>query len=400
MIPKPIDDVCHADILELVENKVPEGPRLEYKECLPSQGADDKREFLYDISSFANAGGGDLIYGVQEERDAAGKPTGIPAAIQPMDLPNSSAELLRLENMIRDSIAPRILGIVPKVIEAPPGAVLILRIPKSWHSPHMVTFAGASKFYSRGSGGKFPMDVGQLRVAFNATSSLPDRIRDLRLERLGRIVAGETPVEIGNGPKLTMHLLPLSALESSAGIEEQLSADAMPLNLPPLYGSGWSHRYNFDGIVTFTMNEQNLAGGYVQLFRSGLLEAVDCQLLDTEGNPKEWKDAIPSTLFEERLLRAAHRLIAFLNQAGISCPIFVLVTLVGVKGLHMAMRTVYRSTSLNIDRDTLLVPEVTIERFASDLCPQLRPICDAIWRSAGINKSPNFDDKGQWHAPR
>jgi len=400
MIPKRVDDISYVDIVELVENKVSEGPTLEYKQCLPQSG-DDKREFLYDVSSLANGSGGDLIYGIQEERDESGKPTGIPASIQAISLPNISAEMLRLENVIRDGIAPRILGIVPKIVEGSAGVVVVLRVPKSWHSPHMVTFGGVSRFYSRGSAGKFPMDVGQLRAAFNATSSLPDRIRDLRLSRIGRIVSGETPVQLPSGPKLVLHPLPLSALESSAEISEQLPEEMMVLGLRPIVAGSWSHRYNFDGIVTYTDRGDGIAAGYVQLYRSGLIEAVDTEVLGAPGGPHEWKNNIPSTLLEESLLHSSKQFVEFLSRAGVSAPIFIAVTLIGVKGLQMAMRQLsWFASSVGIDRDTLLVPEVTIEDLGQHLSAQLRPICNAIWRAAGVSKSPNFDDAGNWRKPR
>jgi hypothetical protein len=400
MIPKRVDDISYGDIVELVENKVSEGPTLEYKQCLPQSG-DDKREFLYDVSSLANGSGGDLIYGIQEERDEAGKPTGIPASIQAISLPNISAEMLRLENVIRDGIAPRILGIVPKIVESSAGVVVVLRVPKSWHSPHMVTFGGVSRFYSRGSAGKFPMDVGQLRAAFNATSSLPDRIRDLRLSRIGRIVSGETPVQLSGGPKLVLHVLPLSGLESSTEIAD-LSTDTMQMGLRPLYaGSACSHRYNFDGFVAYADLGGGTASGYVQLYRSGLIEAVDANVLGAQGGPPEWKNNIPSTLLERSLLKSSKQFVEFLSRAGVSAPIFIAVTLVGVKGLQMAMRQLsWFTASVGIDRDTLLVPEVTIEDLGHNLSAQLRPICDAIWRAAGVSKSPNFDDAGSWSEPR
>jgi hypothetical protein len=45
-------------------NGVAEGRQLDYKEQLPISSDDDKREFLGDVTSFANTAGGDLIYGV------------------------------------------------------------------------------------------------------------------------------------------------------------------------------------------------------------------------------------------------------------------------------------------------------------------------------------------------
>ncbi len=62
---QPLEAIDAAALARLVADRVPEGRHLEYKETLPGDSERDKREFLADISAFANSAGGDLIYGVQ-----------------------------------------------------------------------------------------------------------------------------------------------------------------------------------------------------------------------------------------------------------------------------------------------------------------------------------------------
>ena len=71
MIFKPLDQLIKEDIENLVVNEVPEGKSIEYKEQLPGGTDSDKKEFLADVSSFANAGGGHILYGIKEKRNAA-----------------------------------------------------------------------------------------------------------------------------------------------------------------------------------------------------------------------------------------------------------------------------------------------------------------------------------------
>jgi hypothetical protein len=61
MLPVRFDDISSDEILRLVEEKTSERKTLEYKEKLMIGTADERAEFLYDISSFANASGGDII---------------------------------------------------------------------------------------------------------------------------------------------------------------------------------------------------------------------------------------------------------------------------------------------------------------------------------------------------
>ena len=63
MIPKEFDAITKADIDALVTNAVTERRTIEYKQQLPDNGDEGKREFLADVSSFANAGGGATGFG-------------------------------------------------------------------------------------------------------------------------------------------------------------------------------------------------------------------------------------------------------------------------------------------------------------------------------------------------
>jgi hypothetical protein len=94
----------------------------------------DKREFLADIVSFANAAGGDILYGIDAKN-------GIPTSAFGTNAFDADATTLRLENMIRDGGSPRITGVQIRIVEGfRDGPILMLRIPKSWAAPHMVTF--------------------------------------------------------------------------------------------------------------------------------------------------------------------------------------------------------------------------------------------------------------------
>ena len=168
----PLNRVDAATLDALVANSVGEGRQLEYKERLPGDRDPEKLEFLRDVASFANTAGGDIIYGMRARRDADGKPmdeleiVGIPEL-------NPDSVKLRLENMLRDGIAPRLPPVEFHKIVRPEGhPCLLLRVPRSWIAPHMVTFKADPRFYARNSGGKYPLDVVGIREAFLAGPSV------------------------------------------------------------------------------------------------------------------------------------------------------------------------------------------------------------------------------------
>jgi predicted HTH transcriptional regulator len=143
---KEFDQLDADDIKRLVKDEVAEGRVLDYKVEQPGNSDGDRKEFLADISSFANSSGGYLVFGVEEKREN-GKATGIPATAKGLAEVNAGIEIAKLENVIRDGIAPRIAGIgvreIPGLLEGP---AIIFRIPRSWVGPHMVDYKGHSRF--------------------------------------------------------------------------------------------------------------------------------------------------------------------------------------------------------------------------------------------------------------
>src|SRR4051812_41318824 len=99
MIPKPLSQVSERDIQALV-GQVSEGRTLDFKRDLPGGSDADKKEFLADVSSFANTNGGDLILGVDEKAGVASKIVGVSAS-------DVDAETLRLEQIILSGLDPR-----------------------------------------------------------------------------------------------------------------------------------------------------------------------------------------------------------------------------------------------------------------------------------------------------
>lgn len=279
MIAESVDQITAATIRRLVDNRVPEGRTLEYKSLLPGGTDEDKREFLYDASSFANANGGDIVFGISDERKE-GQSTGVPEAIMGINSTDASGEIPRLASLLRDCISPRVRGIEFRPIEVSNGqSVLVLRIPRSWIGPHMVTFRGANRFYSRHAAGKSIMDVSELRTAFALSSSLPERLRAFRTERILQIESGEGPAALPAGAKIILHLVPLAALDSTLGQDYTASAKEVRLMLLPIGQSSCGHRFNFDGFLVYSVARSPVRG-YVQLFRSGIVEVVDTDLAE------------------------------------------------------------------------------------------------------------------------
>jgi hypothetical protein len=400
MINVPFNSIDKPSIDSLLTNEVREDRTLDYKESLPGNGREDRKEFLADVTAFANAAGGDMVFGVTEKREN-NRPTGIPEAVPGLVGINADAEILRLENLIRDGVEPRINGLHMKAISGfSSGPVIVLRISKSWSSPHM-TKLGDSRFYSRNNAGKYPLDVVQIRTAFAFSESLPERVRRFREERIARIVAEETPIVLPRGDaKVVLHLVPIAALDPATRLG-MASLRYQSEKLQPINSSGWNSRYNLDGFLTFFgYGNPQTPTTYVQLFRNGAIEAVESKLLEYNNihdrdSSVAPQNLISSTAIERILIVALQRLLKAEQDLGIEPPVFILLTLVGVNGYGILSEWTHHEGTYRFDRDTLLLPDNVMEGYDDAPDGLLQPAFDAMWQAAGYECCRHYKE-GRW----
>jgi hypothetical protein len=74
----PLSELAPTDLEALIG--LSESRYLEFKSAPVGATQDDRREFLADVSSFANASGGDLVYRITEQEGAASAAPGITVA--------------------------------------------------------------------------------------------------------------------------------------------------------------------------------------------------------------------------------------------------------------------------------------------------------------------------------
>jgi hypothetical protein len=225
----PLGEITEGHLRRLIAAQAAESLHVEYKRETYGSNDDQRREFLADVSSFANAAGGDLVIGI-----AAAK--GIPTAIHPF-MGNEDEERLRLEQMARDGLSPRISNLQTRAVPlSEGGCVVVLRVPKSYIPPHRVTFKNTGRFWARSSAGKYEPNVEELRRIFTEAPLLAERARAFRIERTARIAAHETPVSLKDGGILVLHVVPFAAFDfgQSLSLDE---VSAHPERFAPIRGT-------------------------------------------------------------------------------------------------------------------------------------------------------------------
>lgn len=114
-------------INNLINEKIKESLNLDYKRELDEH---NNNEIAKDISAFANASGGKIIYGISEK-------DGLPSSINWIE---SKGVKEKIEDIILNHIQPELKGYEIYSIENPDNhsqAIFIVEIPESSDAPHM-----------------------------------------------------------------------------------------------------------------------------------------------------------------------------------------------------------------------------------------------------------------------
>jgi hypothetical protein len=235
---------------------------LEYKQSQYGNSENDRKELLKDISAFANLHGGHIIIGISEHEGVANELVGISI--------DADAELLRIEEIHRSGIEPVITGIRMKAIALTNGnKAIIIRIPRSWNSPHRILFKKNNRFHIRHSAGVHEPSMGELRIMFNQSSDAFEKARAFRNQRVEKVCSGGglRPLQ-GNG-RLFMHLIPVASMSGMMNLNVETIC-SMHDHFGQLGSSGRQPRYNFEGVINEISSEVN--EGYTQIFRNGVVE--------------------------------------------------------------------------------------------------------------------------------
>jgi len=358
---------------------------------LPGGSDEEKREFLSDVTAFANAAGGDLIYGVRERREEQ-TPSSTIDAIVGLSLLNMDAVRLRLQSLLHDGVAPRMQPVTfHEIRRDPEPPCLLLRVPRSSFGLHMITFKNYSRFYGRTSAGKYQLDVHEIRAGFIAAETAVERLQRLRMERVARVISLETPAPIADGPKVSLHAFPINALEEVWARILTKQQHELAGDLPLIAGTQTSWRFNLDGFVTHTQSGDLRRQCYTQLFRDGGIEAVSARVIvrsEERGGFFAWG-------MEREVIKAFSGYQRFWQNFGVMPPFLVGLTISGVKNWKVLQRPYdYSDVAAVIDRDVILSPEVIVSDLAVHADVLLHPIFDFVWNAGGWPGSPNYEVAG------
>jgi hypothetical protein len=391
MLANQLDQIDENLLDQVCREQWDESPTLDFKALLPQSASDDrqKQEFLKDVAAFANADGGDIVYGVSEVNGKANAIVPIHDTSDPAD-----GTRRRLGQWLESGVEPRIGGVAMRPVWlAGGGYVLIVRVPASFQRPHRSKVGSHWQWPVRSGTHTADLTYPQIRDAFDRGATLGERARRFRDERLTAVLSGTTGRPLQQGPRCVVHLIPLAAIAGEVSIDlKQL----YPGPYAQFMGSGWAgatRSFNLDGLVVYPgTNSGSIV--YTQIFRTGCLEGARFvgRILDPESR------GIPSLVVAGHIRESLDKFLTAAGSWGISGPAVAAAALLDVNGWQFGYQsTGYLSAFNSADRPHLILPEVWIDDLATAQLDLIaRPMLDTLWQAFDLEACGFYDASGNW----
>ncbi len=195
------------------------------------------------------------------------------------------------------------------------------------------------------SNGKYDLrDVFEFASAFLAIIEGHRRsAQAFRIDRINRLVAGESSVKWTGSHLLVLHLLPVVSAHSKLRLTTtDLQKFQNDHRLRPIGDhGGWGGGFNFDGVLVASSAGGGSCYASTQLFRSGYIEAVTARC--AFGPAQSWEErrngdgTSPSIAWEQRLLEVFSGYLEVLGTLGFTAPYVAGLALLSVRGYVMAV---------------------------------------------------------------
>ena len=387
LLGKNIDEIDGDTIKSLIDGGASESVHLEFKRDTYGKDDKSKREFLKDISAFANTLGGHLIIGIDEN-------DGVATSVKSIS-ENVGKELDRLESMVLTGIEPTIAGLCMTRIDIDDKNIIIIYVPRSFNPPHRVIYKGINRYYGRKSAIVHQLSLEELRQAFGEQRSIEERAKSFIGQRFLSIQAndGIMPLSEENGA-LVMHLVPLSNFGAGHRIEAT-ALHAQHQNLRLIHDLiGLSPRkINLEGCCIY--DGGGGGAGYTQIFHNGVIEATTTRLFGPLGSHKF---IFGSHQLPVCLIRATNNYMKGLRALEIAPPILLQISMMGVKGLNVGLDSLRFFRPPPYDRDVMHLPPSIISEFRDDKGYQsvIAEQMHFLWNAFDFARCDLFNENNEW----
>ena len=399
---KDADSWTADDLGALVEAKIPEGMRVEYKRDLKLDKKSQKAELAKDVSGLANAQGGWLFFGITE--DESSEP--LPAAIEP--LPTTGLQT-NIENVLDTTLEPR-PEFHASTIEVNGGVAIVMRIEPRTGNPIMLQGYGEYRYYRRNGTKTRQMTGTEVSEAYVAANERRDALSQV-LEHLplaSRVARSRTTDELrlaANGEKkpewLPLAAVVVAAIDCPRPLLKpgHLSPDAFPepsngqRTKPPEHvrppGRWTLDAYGLHQEDIYEVGELKRLAHRVAIFREGVFEWARRYRFDDPRIPGK---TLATDVHDA--LRYAAEVFAEVGYFG------RLETHIRIDNAEKAIPDIPREWDLAVRTANVEwmshFQEASVDELRVDPTPVVREAMNLIWQGFGVASCPYFDTSGAW----
>lgn len=373
-------------VLSLLEQGEPETQTLDYKRQAYSTEDKGRKDFATDIAALANANGGILLIGMDEDE------VGRAQEICPLT-GNEDAEKQRIHQWLHRQIEPKLRTYEVITIAVEGGFVMAIQIPQQFYGPFQAKHGNWTRFPVRIGTITMDLNYNQLANAFGQQSRIASEMRAWRAARLNWLQEW-IGVRLREQSWGFLHAMPLSAFSEA----HRVDWGGIRRNPIQIRGYQANTRFNADGLLA-TMQPNPSAeprDEYVQFFRNGCVEYA-------------WHIGTRNAeLPHVRGIRSAHVLLDILptiasamDTVELSSSVAIGISFVKIQGKHLedyseqggwifdGRSEAFPDGALVLDE--LLLPDVaTLADVAKYLPDQFTDIC----RAFGLDECNYFDESG------
>lgn len=378
MFNKNIDNLRFEDIEWLINNKVTEDQRLEYKREIWGNSDANKKEMLKDIVSMANRSGGYIIVGLNEGDNNE--------AVSFNNIPDAEVKKDEILSSLFANTQPRLQSVKIKILNKEEITIMIIFVPNSFRKPHMITFSGINQFWIRHDRQKMSMSIDEIqRSVINTFNITKETQSSFAIQRA--IIKSESD----NQPIFAIGVSPLP--------RDNEAIDVLDNKLRDILSNGSTERpggVNFNFLRTLVkpsyngLSVENNNFKKLDLHRDGYLQAISNLYFNEKVTPPIiYGGTILELIFS--FIQKLKNIYNYIGYDGSVCLFFGLynITNFGLypykdgaigNGSHNLVK--WNSNSLEIDN--LVFNEIDENKIT-------KIIGDRIWQSFGFEQEPYFE---------
>lgn len=390
----------------MIGERIAEGPRLDYKRELHLRTKGERLEAAKDASGLANADGGLLIYGVQEEELSDGQR--VPVGATPLADAGLQAQL---EDVLFSSVAPR-LNVATHLLEAPEGGFfLLVRLQSHMGIPHMVDAYDQNRYFIRAGLATRRMEAHEVERAFrDANRGLAEvdvLVSDLPLvPRIGRSRTRELDSAIGGEPAgIPWTSVVVAAVDAPRPLLPMRNPSQLDFPINPVDGLLGDPHYVRGPLFAIDslgyLDEQthratDLLHRRTRLYRDGVFE-WGFRYFSRGGGAR---------LFSRSVINNVHDALRYFARVFTEAPYFgrlrVWIRLDNADAAEFAVEDeLVFAVALDAPRtpsieDVEYVEDTNVEQLLNDPMTTVHAAMDLLWQAFGFNRCLLFTDEGRF----